>query len=150
MPKKDLYHDVVANALRTDGWTITHDPLVLAIGRRDIYVDCGAEHPITAEKEGRKIAVEVKSFVGPSIVHDLEQALGQYGLYRMVLAQDEPQRQLFLAIPEGTYEGIFREPLGQLVLAEGHMYMLVFNPSQEVIVRWIASGHIVTSSSNCS
>ncbi len=78
------------NALIKDGWTITHDPLILAVGRRDIYVDLGAEQPVAAEKEGRKIAVEVKSFVGPSAVHDLEQAISQYSLYRIVLTQDEP------------------------------------------------------------
>ncbi|MCP5029653.1 MAG: fatty-acid synthase, partial [Actinomycetia bacterium] len=29
MPAKDLYHDVVKNALVKDGWEITHDPLTL-------------------------------------------------------------------------------------------------------------------------
>lgn len=137
MPKTDIYHDVVKNALIKDGWVITHDPLTLSVGRRDIYVDIGAEQPIAAEKEGRKIAVEVKSFVGASPVHDLEQAIGQYSLYRILLAQDEPQRRLYLAITERTYEGIFSEPLGQTVLAEGQMHVMVFNPSQEVVVTWI-------------
>lgn len=29
MPRRDLYHDTVRNALIKDGWTITHDPLIL-------------------------------------------------------------------------------------------------------------------------
>jgi XisI protein/XisH protein len=37
MPRRDVYHEAVINALRKDGWTITHDPLILAFGRRDIY-----------------------------------------------------------------------------------------------------------------
>lgn len=137
MPQQDIYHNVVKNALIKDGWTITHDPLTLTVGRRDLYVDFGAEQPIAAEKEGRKIAVEVKSFIGPSVVYDLEQAIGQCYLYRLILAQDEPQRHLYLAIAESTYEGIFREPSGQLVLAERSMHIMVFDPSQEAIVQWI-------------
>jgi hypothetical protein len=106
MPQQDIYHNVVKNALIKDGWTITHDPLTLTVGRRDLYVDFGVEQPIAAEKEGRKIAVEVKSFIGPSVVYDLEQALGQYHVYRMILAQDDPQRHLYLAIAESIYAGM--------------------------------------------
>ena len=42
----------------------THDPLRLKWGVKDMYVDLGAEQLVTAEKAGRKIAVEIKSFVG--------------------------------------------------------------------------------------
>lgn len=72
MPAKDLYHDVVRNALIKEVWTVTHDPLRLQWGPKDLYVDLGAERLLAAEKPGHKIAVEVKSFVGPSIVADLE------------------------------------------------------------------------------
>jgi hypothetical protein len=137
MPQHDIYHETVKNALSKDGWTITHDQLTLIIGRRDLYVDFGAEQPIAAEKEGRKIAVEVKSFIGPSVVYDLEQAIGQYHVYRLILAQDDPQRRLYLAITERTYNGIFGEPLGQLILAERSMHIMVFDPLQEAIVQWI-------------
>ena len=61
MPAKDIYHDSVRNALVKDGWVITHDPLRLKWGVKDMYVDLGAEQLMTAEKEGRQIAVEVKS-----------------------------------------------------------------------------------------
>jgi hypothetical protein len=137
MPRKDIYHDTVKNALIKDGWTITHDPLILSFGRRDIYVDLGAEQPIAAEKEGRKIAVETKSFVNQSAVTDLERAIGQYSLYHLILTQDEPERKLYLAITEDTYKGIFSEPMGQIVLANRIMNLIVFNPFQEVIVKWI-------------
>ena len=63
MPRKDTYHDAVVQALKADGWTITHDPLILSFGGRDVYMCLGTERPIGAEKDGRKIAVEVKSFV---------------------------------------------------------------------------------------
>ena len=76
MPAKDIYHETVKNPLIKDGWTITHDPLVLRWGTNDVYVDLGAEQLLAAEKRGQKIAVEIKSFVGRSDVDDLEKALG--------------------------------------------------------------------------
>ena len=58
MPARDIYHDVVVQALTADGWTITNDPLYLAYGGRDLYVDLGAErNAIVAQKDNRKIAV---------------------------------------------------------------------------------------------
>ena len=98
MPAKDIYHDIVKNALIKDGWTITHDPLVLRWGTTDVYVDLGAEQLLAAEKHGQKIAVEIKSFVGRSDVDDLEKALGQYLLYHDILVQREPDRILYLAV----------------------------------------------------
>ena len=37
------------NALVHDGWTITHDPLHLRWGTKDMYVDLGAERFLGAE-----------------------------------------------------------------------------------------------------
>jgi hypothetical protein len=65
----------VKNALIKDGWTITHDPLILPFGGRNIYVDIGAEAPIGAAKDGRQIAVEIKSFIGVSEVTDKSYAV---------------------------------------------------------------------------
>jgi len=78
---KDIYHSTVKIALEKDGWTITDDPLTLKFGRRSAFVDLGAEKLFAAEKADKRIAVEVKSFISPSPVKDLEQALGQYIMY---------------------------------------------------------------------
>lgn len=137
MPRKDLYHPVVVRTLTADGWTITHDPLYLSYGGRDVYADLGAEQPVGAEKEGRKIAVEIKSFLGPSDVHELELALGQFSLYRDILAEVEPNRVLYLAVPLHAYQGVFSEPLGQLVIRRQQLQLVVFDDIQERIVQWI-------------
>ncbi len=50
MPVRDIYHDAVRRALIKDGWTITHDPLRLDWGGKDMYVDLGAERLLAAEK----------------------------------------------------------------------------------------------------
>jgi hypothetical protein len=67
MTAKDLYHDAVCNALQHDGWIITHDPLVIEIDEIRYEIDLGAETLVAAEKAGRKIAIEVKSFLAPSL-----------------------------------------------------------------------------------
>ena len=100
MPARDKYHDCVRNALIKDGWTITKDPYTLKWGTKDLFVDLGAERILAAEKGAEKIAVEIKSFTGPSEMADLEQALGQFTLYGAILDEQEPDRKLFLAVPE--------------------------------------------------
>ncbi len=137
MPAKDLFHDCVRHALIHDGWTITHDPLRLTWGDKDLYVDLGAERLMAAEKSGQRIAVEIKSFVGDSEVDDLEKAVGQYVLYRAVLAQREPERELFLAVPELIIRDIFDQSLGELLLKDQSIRVLGFDPQTEIITRWI-------------
>uniref|UniRef100_UPI000A763CBD XisH family protein n=1 Tax=Hassallia byssoidea TaxID=482630 RepID=UPI000A763CBD len=107
MPSRDIYHNTVKNALLKDGWTITHDPLRLEWGKKDLYVDLGAEQLIAAENAERKIAVEIKSFVGRSDIDDLEKALGQYILYYDILSEREPERVLYLAIRNSVYTDLF-------------------------------------------
>ncbi len=123
MPAKDIYHNNVKNALVTDGWTITKDPLILTIGKKDLFVDLGAKKLISAEKGERKIAVEIKSFIGVSLVNDLEKALGQYTLYLDILADKEPERLLYLAIRAKTFAEIFEEPIGKILLAKKRFNM---------------------------
>ena len=88
-------------------------------------------------KVERNIAVEVKTFGGPSEVDDLEKALGQFGLYRTVLAKVRPGWTLFLAIPEEALQDVFDEPLGRLVIQELGVQLFGFDPDAEVITRWI-------------
>lgn len=137
MPAKDIYHLTVKNALIKDGWTITHDPLTLKWGAKNMFVDLGAEQLLGAEKEKNKIAVEIKSFVGPSDLEDLEKALGQYVLYHDVLVEREPERVLYLAVSKDTAKDIFDEPIGQLLLKNKRLRLIIFEPIQEVILQWI-------------
>jgi hypothetical protein len=136
MPAKDRYHDAVLNALVKDGWTITDDPLRLSWGKKDYYVDLGAERILAAEKMGRRIAVEVKSFVGASQVDDVEKALGQFMLYHSILKRKDPGRDLFLALPASAAK-VFDEPLGQLLMDDYQIQAIVFDAKTQEIVRWV-------------
>lgn len=138
MPAKDIYHDSVRNTLIKDRWTITHDPLTLRVGRKDLFIDLGAEKFLAAEKQGRKIAVEIKSFIGVSEVEDLKNALGQYILYQNVLEITEPERELFLAIRTNIYTEIFEELIGKILLDKKLIKLIVFDADEEVIVKWIS------------
>jgi hypothetical protein len=137
MPALDLYHNAVKTALIKQNWTITHDPLHLRWGTKDMYVDLGAKQLLAAELEEQKIAVEIKSFMGYSDIEDLRNAVGQFVMYRAVLRKTEPDRILYLAVRETTYKSTFEEPIGQLLIETENLNLLIFEPKQEVIVRWI-------------
>ena len=87
MPAKDAFHEVVKIALQKDGWQITHDAYTLQAGTLELYIDLGDEKVVAAEKDGQKIAVEIKSFIGPSKLSQFYTALGQFISYRAALQQ---------------------------------------------------------------
>jgi hypothetical protein len=100
-------------------------------------VDLGAERLVAAENSGQRIAVEIKSFVGLSLMNDLEKAIGQYALYRAILMEREPDRVLYLAVPQDIMRDLFEEPLGQLLLKNQLARVVSFDPLAEEIVKWI-------------
>ena len=136
MPARDTFHDNVKNALIKDGWTITHDPYTLTFGQKNVFVDLGAERILAAEKESDRIAVEIKGFHGPSDVRELEVAVGQYVVYRSLLARYEPNRKLFLAVPYDVFVSTFDEPVARPVVEDESIALIAFDPEQEVIKEW--------------
>ena len=107
MPRRDIYHETVKRALEKDGWTITHDPFPLRIGRKRLAIDLGAERTLPATKGTQEIVIEIKSFLGISDVKDLQQALGQYVLYQQILKEMQVERDLYLAISNKTFNSVF-------------------------------------------
>lgn len=85
MPRLDKYHPHVKEALEKDGWFITHEHYPLEYEDSLMSVDLAAERVIGAEKGTIKIAVEVKTFGGLSLVSSFHEALGQYEMYDTVL-----------------------------------------------------------------
>ncbi len=136
MPRKDLYHDVVVAALESAGWAVTDDPLHLALGGQNLYVDLGAERLLGAEKGSLRIAVEIKSFVGKSAVHDLENAVGQYNVYRDVLAESQSDRLLYLAIPRRAHKHVFKNEFGRIVAGRQRLLFVVFH-EKEGGLQWL-------------
>jgi hypothetical protein len=137
MPARDRYHQYVRTALENDGWTITHDPLRIPFGKRDLFVDLGAERLLAAEREDRKIAVEVKSFIGPSETRNLEQTLGQYVLYRGLFSRFDPERVLYVAITRSTYNSLFSEDVGEVVIHAARLRLIIVADEREEVEEWI-------------
>jgi len=136
MPAKDAFHEVVKIALQKDGWQITHDPYTLQAGTLELYIDLGAEKVVAAEKDGQKIAVEIKSFIGPSKISQFYTALGQFISYRAALQQQETDRILYLAVPSNAYDSFFTLGFIQYLLQQNQIYLMIYDIEQEAIAQW--------------
>ena len=136
MPVKDIFHNTVKTALEKDKWTITDENLFIQVEDIDFYIDLTAEKILAAEKTGKKIAVEIKSFVGPSDVTEFHLALGQCLNYRSALRLTEPDRVLYLAIPVDVYKEFFSRKFIHRLISEYQLKLLTFNPAEEEIVLW--------------
>jgi hypothetical protein len=144
MPRRDSIHKMVSQSLQKDGWEITDDPYVISYGRRFLFIDLGVSdsysHPqarlIGASQQNQHIAIEIKEFRGNSVIADLEQAIGQYMLYQLLLQQVDPERQLYLAITDTTFDTIFSEPIGKLVIRDLPLKLLVINSETIEVKQW--------------
>ncbi len=154
MPQRDNIHSIVKQAITKDGWEITDDPFVISYGERFLFVDLGATESNTskqltarfigAKRQNSRIAIEIKEFRGRSAIADLEQAIGQYTLYQLLLNQVDPERAIYLAITDITYEEIFSEPIGQLVISDLPMKLLIVDTEKAEVKQWIPTRFIET------
>ncbi len=94
---------------------------------------------LAAEKGPRRIAVEIKSFSGPSELADLHVAVGQFVVYREVLADIDPQRELYLAVSEEVRAEVFEAGVARMILLRQIRRLVSYDPARKAIVRWIPS-----------
>ncbi len=135
---KDVFHQQVKNALIKDGWIITDDPLTLRISEAiKVQIDLAAESAIAAERDTEKIAVEIKSFIADSDISEFHTALGQYLNYVQALEEHEPERIIYLAVPNETYKDFFQLTFIQRTIKRYQMKLIVYEPIQEEIILWI-------------
>ena len=137
MSAKDIIHEAVKNALIKDGWTITHDPFTLKIGDDNLFADLAAEKWIVAERREKKIVVEIKSFLGPSLFEDLKVAIGQYIIYQTLLPEVRPEYKLYLAVNDVTYINDFQRQSVALILKKNKVALLVVDVESEDVMEWI-------------
>lgn len=138
MSRRDRFHQAVRHALEKEGWLITHDPLTIPIAEAvKVKIDLGAESTIAAQRDGEKIAVEIKSFNTDSDISEFHVALGQYLNYLQALEDNEPDRVLYLAVPVETYQNFFQLPFIQKALNRHKINQIVYQPSKEEIEAWI-------------
>ena len=139
MSRRDDLHFPVRRALEKEGWTITDDPLILFLKNVQLKTDLGLERHLAAENGGRKIAVEVKDFDSASLTNDLQKMMGQIQLYQWALDEQEPDRELFLAVSMVVYDEHIRDQdsLFSTVVERIGINLMVIDGEQEVILQWI-------------
>jgi hypothetical protein len=136
MPQRDKLHETVKRALQRGGWTITHDPYSISYEGDQLFIDLAAEQLLAAEQGEERIAVEVKGFTGPSAIADVQQAIGQYLLYRSILARTDPERTLLLAVSAETEMDVLVRPAVQVFFLDHAVRCLIVDTTHEEIVRW--------------
>ncbi len=100
-------------------------------------IDLGAERLLAAERGEEKIAVEVKSFlVGTSAISEFHTALEQFINYRVALRQKEPQRLLYLAVPNLVYNSFFQLDFPASILQENAVRTVVYDIELAQIIQW--------------
>lgn len=135
----DLIHDAVVQALKNDGWHILREHFSVRYEELEIRVDIAAERPaaVLAEKDGHRILVEIKTFGGRSFIKDLQNAVGQYTIYKNILALADLNYELFLAIDESVYEVAFQQKATSRIVQLNQLRMLIVDIDNQEIVRWI-------------
>jgi hypothetical protein len=134
---KDRFHNIVRNALEKDGWKITADPYEINVDDVDFEIDLAADQLLGAEREGQKIAVEIKSFISPSNVSEFHTALGQFLNYRDALDKVEPDRLLYLAVRVPVYETFFQRKFIASAVAKYQLQLMIYDVQEEVIRQWL-------------
>ena len=69
---------------------------------------------VTLGPTGRNVIID-KSFGGPSELADLHAAVGQFVVYREVLAEIDPERELYLAVSEEVRAEVFESGVARMV-----------------------------------
>lgn len=134
---RDLYHNHAREALEKDGWKITDDPFYMSVDAVEYEVDLGAEELVAAEKNGEIIAVEIKSFLSRSTISEFHRAVGQFVDYYAAMAIFDPKRVLYLAVPLSVYNSFFQKRVIQNSLKIIDAKIIVYNPDDKTIVKWI-------------
>lgn len=133
---KDKFHNIVREALEKDGWIITHDPYYLRVDDITYPIDLGAEQTIGAERNGEKIAVEIKSFLRDSMVNEFHTALGQYLDYETNLPFKEPNRLIFLAIPSKIWRQMQKTRAVVNSLERFKVRLCIFELENRIVEEW--------------
>ena len=61
---------------------------------------------------------------------ELEKAIGQYGIYEELLKIQEPDRELYLAVPIDAFENIFSRQVGKVAVKKFNLKLIIFSFSE--------------------
>jgi hypothetical protein len=70
-------------------------------------------------------------------MHAFHEATGQYDNYLIALQMSDPNRMLFLAIPERIYQTFFQREFVKKVVEIKKIRLIIYEPNEELIISWI-------------
>lgn len=79
----------------------------------------------------------MKSFLGDSLIYDFHGALGQMLVYQVNIKLQDPERMLYLAIPQPTFDKMNQQRIFEVVMERYQINVLVYDPVQKQITQWI-------------
>lgn len=91
---------------------------------------------MSAQKGDEKIVIEIKSFVNPSFIYDLERVVGQYIIYRNFLKRTATDYKIYLALTQLVYKSNFDETIS-IIIDENEINLIIVDSEQEIITKWI-------------
>jgi hypothetical protein len=135
---KDHIHFSVKSDLEKEGWFVTSDPFTILLSEDETYfdVDLAAEK---AENDFVKkiIAIEIKSFAGPSMIHAFHEALGQYLNYRAAIEEQNLERDLFLAVSIEGWNRLNKLKFVQRRIKQFQLQFVLINIHDKSVAKWI-------------
>lgn len=136
MPALDSCHPHIVHALEKDGWLVSERSPSVSHEGRTVFIDIFAARANNGHSQ-QVLLVEVKCFPDrESTTRDLYTALGQYLIYRSLLAERDIDTPLYLALPQSAYDEIFDVTV-QRAIRDNRINMVIVHLDTEVIVRWI-------------
>jgi hypothetical protein len=135
MPAVHTCEPAVIRAFEKAGWEILDHPLKLQIRKRENFVADLRLSKLNTEQT--IIVVEVKCFVGESVLHEFYQAVGQYLHYRAALNIKGINEPVYLSIPADVYESLFQRLSVQMVVNDAKINLVIIDLQREEITKWL-------------
>lgn len=130
MPKYDVCHEVVAEALRREGWDV-EDDFPQKRKKRLVYID------LRASRSHQAAFIEVKCFSNLADPNEQQYiAVGQYLIYQSFLRLQGISNPLYLAVPVSIYENKFDDVILNTIQTH-QIKLLLFDGSGERKLQWI-------------
>jgi hypothetical protein len=136
MPNIDSCHDQVVNALSKEGWQLEQSPYTVILGRRRIYIDGLFSRGANGARE-QLFLLEIKCFSDlQRITSDIYISIGQYLVYKQMLAVTDPDLPMYISIPLETYTTQFDDVLFE-AFKTNRIRMVIVDLEMEQVTQWI-------------
>lgn len=138
MPAIDQCHHQIVHALEKAGWEVAPGPYTIPVSKGHVlHADIAAHQPSSTNGQARIIVVEVKCFADRlAETNELYTAIGQYLVYQSLLQPKGLAHQLYLAVPQSAFEGVFQR-MGMAAVENNRIQMIVVSLATEEIVQWL-------------